>query len=82
MRRIRRTYQRPTNATGQLMIWRSGFGHDLVEVQSTKEILYAHISVKFLTGFSVGQIGLIPESQLRDTTRQTFERYDNFVASR
>ena len=59
------------------MIWRSGFGCDLVEYIKDSETQYYSCKVKMLTGRFNGMEGTFEEWRLRDTTKEIYERYSN-----
>lgn len=63
-----------TKKPGQLMLWRSGFGYDLVEYVCEANRYY-HCTVKMLTGILVGDKSCIMEDELTDITKEAFERY-------
>lgn len=65
-----------TKVPGQLMIWRSGFGCDLVEYIQDSEAIYSSTRVKMLTGRFSGTENILPNSELRNTTEAIFDRYD------
>jgi len=78
--KVRRKSHSITKVPGQLMLWRSGFGYDLVEFVGGSELLYAHHSVKMLTGAFPGTIGLMQEGELSDITQAVYDRYERMYS--
>jgi hypothetical protein len=73
----RRKKRKRTKTPGQLMLWRSGFGYDLVEYVRDSSMYY-HCVVINLTGINPGNEACIMEDELTDITQAAYDRYKAF----
>ncbi len=65
-----------TTKKGQLMLWRSGIGCDLVKFVNDHDTSFRY-TVMMLTGRSAGCYSTLLEYELRDTTKEVYTRYKN-----
>lgn len=65
-----------TKVKGQLLLWRTGFGCDLVEYVKDNENMYGdYCQVLMHTGILRGELNSFNEYSLRNTTKEIYERY-------